>query len=153
MTRTLEQSPHAQDLKNIIDKYHIQDKVKFLGYVDVPTLRKYQKKCFLTIINKYDTQQNKYCFSTKLAEYLSFSRPVITTTVGEANVYLKNGINAFIVPPHHPEMIAEKIVYAIGHPEEAEKIGKEGHKLIEKEFNSLYQTRRIISFFKNFEHE
>lgn len=148
LTRTLEQSPHAQDLKNIIEKYHIQDKVKFLGYVDVSTLRKYQKKCFLTIINKYDTQQNKYCFSTKLAEYLSFSRPVITTTVGEANVYLKDSINAFIVPPNHPELIAEKIVYAIGHPEEAEKIGKEGHKLIEKEFNSVCQTRRIISFLK-----
>lgn len=145
LTGKLEDSPHAQELKTIIKKYGVADKVKFVGYLDLSTLRKYQKNCFLTIINKYDTQQNRYCFSTKLSEYLSFSRPVITTTVGEANTYLKDGVNAFIVEPHKPELIAEKIIYAFSHPEEAEKIGKCGHKLTEKEFSCEYQTRRILN--------
>ena len=144
LTGKLEQSPHAEDLINIIRKYDIEDKVKFVGYLDLRTLRKYQKNCFLTIINKYDTQQNRYCFSTKLSEYLSFSRPVITTTVGEANNYLKDGVNSFIVEPHRPELIAAKIVYAVNHPEEAKALGVEGHKLTEKEFDCVYQTKRII---------
>lgn len=144
LTGKLEQSPHAEDLINIIRKYGIEDKVKFVGYLDLRTLRKYQKNCCLTIINKYDTQQNRYCFSTKLSEYLSFSRPVITTTVGEANNYLKDGVNAFIVEPHRPELIAAKIVYAVNHPEEAKALGVEGHKLTEKEFDCVYQTKRII---------
>lgn len=144
LTGKLEDSPHAGELKKIIDKYGIVDRVKFIGYLDLPTLRKYQKNCFLTIINKYDTQQNRYCFSTKLSEYLSFSRPVITTTVGEANNYLKDGVNAFIVEPHKPELIAEKIVYAIMHPKETETIGVEGHKLTMREFSCDYQTKRIL---------
>lgn len=144
LTGKLEESPHAKELKKIIEKYNIADKVKFVGYLDLPTLRKYQKNCFLTIINKYDTQQNRYCFSTKLSEYLSFSRPVITTTVGEANNYLKDGLNAFIVEPHKPELIAEKIVYAFMHPKETEAIGIEGHRLTMKEFNCEYQTKRIL---------
>lgn len=143
-TGSLEKSPHVEELKEIIQKYGIGDRVRFLGYLDLPTLRKYQKNCFLTIINKYDTQQNRYCFSTKLSEYLSFSRPVLTTTVGEANNYLKDGVNAFIVSPHKPELIADKIVYAINHPIEAKAIGCEGHKLTEKEFDCVYQTKRII---------
>lgn len=146
LTGDLEQSPHAKVLKQIIKKYGIENKVRFVGYLDLPTLRKYQKNCFLTIINKYDTQQNRYCFSTKLSEYLSFSRPVITTTVGEANNYLKNGVNAFIVEPHKPELIAEKIVYAVNYPKKAEEIGQEGHKLTEKEFDCEYQTKRILQF-------
>ena len=81
LTGKLEESPHAEELKQIITKYNIADKVKFVGYLDLQTLRKYQKNCFLTIINKYDTQQNRYCFSTKLSEYLSFSRPVITLSL------------------------------------------------------------------------
>lgn len=145
LTGKLENSPHADELRHIIEKYGINDKVKFIGYLDLPTLRKYQKNCFLTIINKYDTQQNRYCFSTKLSEYLSFSRPVITTTVGEANNYLKDGINAFIVEPHKPELIAEKIIYAFMNPKVAETIGIEGHKLTEKEFNCEYQTKRILT--------
>lgn len=145
LTGKLEDSPHVEELRHIIEKYGIKDKVKFVGYLDLPTLRKYQKNCFLTIINKYDTQQNRYCFSTKLSEYLSFSRPVITTTVGEANYYLKDGINAFIVEPHKPELLAEKIVYAFMNPKVAEIIGIEGHKLTVKEFNSEYQTKRILA--------
>lgn len=144
LTGKLEQSPHAKELKAIMARYKIEDRVKFLGYLDLKSLRRYQKNCFLTIINKYDTQQNRYCFSTKLSEYLSFSRPVITTTVGEANNYLRDGVNAFIVEPHKPELIAEKIVYAINNPEEAKAIGKEGHKLTEKQFDCEYQTKRIL---------
>ena len=144
LTGRLEESPHAKELQGIIEKYGIEGKVKFVGYLDLPTLRKYQKNCFLTIINKYDTQQNRYCFSTKLSEYLSFARPVITTTVGEANLYLKDGVNAFIVEPHRPELIADKIVYAVSHPAETVAIGREGHKLTENEFDCVYQTKRII---------
>lgn len=144
LTGNLEESPHVEELKVIIKKYGIEDKVKFIGYLDLSTLRKYQKNCLLTIINKYDTQQNRYCFSTKLSEYLSFSRPVITTTVGEANNYLKDGVNAFVVEPHRPEILADKIVYAVNHPLEMSAIGKEGHKLTEKEFDCVYQTRQII---------
>lgn len=144
LTGKLEDSPHADELKQIITKYGIAGKVKFVGYLDLPTLRKYQKNCLLTIINKYDTQQNRYCFSTKLSEYLSFSRPVITTTVGEANHYLKDGENAFIVEPHKPELIAEKIVYAVNHPDETARIGNAAHELTEKQFDCVYQTKRIL---------
>lgn len=148
LTGILDDSPHAQELKNIIDKYGIEDRVRFVGYLDLPTLRKYQKNCWLTIINKYDTQQNHYCFSTKLSEYLSFSRPVIITTVGEANNYLKDGVNAFIVEPHCPELIAEKIIYAVNHPEETAAIGRNGHKLTESVFDCGYQTKRIIDLIR-----
>ena len=148
LTGELKQSPHAEEIEEIVHRYHIEDKVKFVGYLDIPTLRRYQKNCCLTIINKYDTRQNKYCFSTKLSEYLSFARPVITTSIGEANNYLKDNVNALIVAPHRPDLIAEKIVYLIRHPQEAKRIGDAGHQLVEKEFNCVYQTGRIIDLLK-----
>lgn len=148
LTGNLEMSPHAKELKEILSKYNIEDRVKFVGYIDIKTLRKYQKNCVLTIINKYDTLQNKYCFSTKLGEYLSFARPVITTTVGEANNYLKDGINAYIVEPNRPDLIADKIVFIIEHPEEAQKVGEAGHELVLKDFDCVYQAKRIIDTLK-----
>lgn len=102
----------------------------------------------MIIFNEHNNLLKRYCFSTKLSEYLSFSRPVIITTIGEANNYLKDGVNAFIVEPHKPELIADKIVYAFSHPEEAEKMGKEGYKLTKKEFDCVYQAKRIIDNLK-----
>ncbi len=148
LTGNLENSPHASELKQIIKEYNIEDKVHFLGYLDIPTLRKYQKNALMTIINKYNTQQNQYCFSTKLSEYLSFSIPVITTTVGEANFYLKDGVNAYIVEPHEPKLIAEKIIHIANNLEEAKEIGKEGYKLTLNEFNCIYQTEKVIRILK-----
>lgn len=97
--------------------------------------------CFF---NEYNNQLNRYCFSTKFSEYLSFTRPVITTTIGEANNHFKDGVNAFIVEPHNPQLIAEKIVYAMKHSEEAIKIGKEAHKLTLHELDCVYQTGRVL---------
>lgn len=145
LTGELKDSPHSKELERIISEYDIKDRVHFLGYIDAVTLRKYQKNATMAIINKYDTQQNRFCFSTKLSEYLSFSTPVITTTVGEANNYLKDGVNAYVVETHKPELIAEKITHIINNPNEAHRIGKEGYKLTQKEFSCLYQTKRIIN--------
>lgn len=144
LTGNLDDSPHRNELKQIIKDYEIEDKVHFLGYLDLPILRKFQKNALMTIINKYDTQQNQYCFSTKLSEYLSFSIPVITTNVGEANYYLQDGVNAYITEPHNPELIAERIIHIMRNPQEAIEIGKEGYKLTQKEFNCIYQTKNII---------
>lgn len=144
LTGQLEQSPHAEELRAIIEKYNIRSMVHFVGYLGTPELRKYQKNCTLAIINKYNTQQNKYCFSTKLSEYLSFSRPVITTTIGEANNYLKDGENAYIVEPNKPDLIADKIIQIVTNPDEAAAIGKKAHELVEREFNCNYQAERII---------
>ena len=149
LTGELKDSPHSKELERIISEYDIKDRVHFLGYIDLVTLRRYQKNATMAIINKYDTQQNRFCFSTKLSEYLSFSIPIITTTVGEANNYLKDGVNAYVVEPHTPELIAEKITYIINNPNKAHRIGKEGYKLTQKEFNCEYQAKRIKDILQN----
>lgn len=47
-------------------------------------LMEYTKGASLFIIYKNENIQNKYCFATKLGEYLLSGNPVITTDVGEA---------------------------------------------------------------------
>lgn len=100
---------------------------------------------YMMIINKYDTQQNKYCFSTKLGEYLAFAKPIIITNVGEAMNYL-NDDNAYIVETGYPEKIAEKIVEIANNPKEALIKGQKGYELAKTTFNNFYQTGRILDF-------
>lgn len=147
-TGNLDKSPNKKEIEEIISEYHLEDSVIFKGYMPFSKLRQYQKYCTLVIINKYPTKQNKYCFATKTGEYLLFSRPIIMTNVGEAMNYLKDGENAYIVEPHRPEMIAEKIVDIFNNPEKAKEIGNRGHLLTEKEFDNIYQGKRLVSFFK-----
>ena len=147
LTGNLDKSPDKENLKAIIYKYSLENNIVFTGYLAEDELRHYQANCTMVIINKYDSLQNKYCFATKLSEYLVMKRPVVTTNIGEAMNFLKNGVNAYIVEPGNPQLIAEKIIEIFNNPIDAKKIGESGYELTKKEFNYLYQGKRIIDFF------
>lgn len=105
-----EKSPFSEQIGQIIKKYGIEDKVSFLGFVDNDTLKDYLGKASLVIINKYPTQQNKYCFSTKLGEYMAAGKPIIITNVGEAMNWLTDKKDAIIIPSQDTDALADAIV-------------------------------------------
>lgn len=148
LTGNVEMSPDKDKIKAIISKYSLEKNVVFTGYIEEEELRKYQSNCTMVIINKYDSLQNKYCFATKLSEYLAMKRPVVTTNIGEAMNYLQDNVNAYIVKPHNPQLIADKIIEIFNNPQKAAEIGENGFLLTTKEFNYKYQGKRMLEFFK-----
>lgn len=134
-TGKIEQSPHAKEIRQLIRKYQLGNKLIFVGYLSEEELKTYLGGAALAIINKYKTQQNCYCFSSKLGEYLAAGIPVIITRFGEAIRFLQDGMSAYIVEPENVNMLAEKIVHAIGHPEERKRIGENGRLVCKKSFD------------------
>lgn len=133
-TGDISKSPHKDEIKDIIKKYNIEDKVIFKGYLSSDELKKTLSEASLVIINKNVTQQNTYCFSTKLGEYLAASKPVIITNVGESNNWLTNGENSIIVEPD-VDNLTSAIVYSFTHLEEIKKIGINGRILCKTKFD------------------
>lgn len=148
LTGDPEKSRDSKRIQETLVKYNIERYVHFLGYISNEQLRSYQKSCNLMIIYKYDTLQNKYCFSTKLGEYLAFEKPVIHTNIGEAQNYIKDKINAFVVDWKDTKGIADQIVQIIKNPSLAKEVGLKGKETCEKEFNYLIHAQRMINFFK-----
>lgn len=109
-TGTLNSSIHRNELKAIIKKYNLEDKLLFTGYLTEQELRDYLAKSSLVIINKYRTEQNVYCFSTKLGEYMAAGKPVIITNVGEAINWLTDGWDSIIIEPEDSNILADTIV-------------------------------------------
>lgn len=147
LTGSPEKSRDYHLIQNIIKKYAIEKYVHFVGYLEVKELREYQKNCLAVIINKHQTKQNKYCFSTKLGEYLAFAKPIIITKVGEAMNYL-NMNNSYIVNIGSSIDIATKIIDIVENEDKAQSKGREGYKLATQIFNYKYQGARIVTFFK-----
>ena len=100
------------------------------------------------IINKYVTQQNKYCFSTKLAEYLAAEKVVIITNVGEAVYWLKNKESAYIVEPENTEKLSESIIYALENRELSKGIAKNGKELCKRSFDYRCYGKILLDFLK-----
>lgn len=146
-TGKIENSPHKEAIHGLIEKYQLKDKILFTGYLSESELKDYLSKASLVIINKYDTQQNKYCFSTKLAEYLAASKPVIITKVGEAMNWLTDNKDAYIVETQQIDSLAEKIVEAFTNVQKRYSIAENGFKTCKSSFDYRNYSKQLIDFF------
>lgn len=136
-------------LDDIIKTLNIENFVHFLGFLDDERLRQYQLNSSMFIINKHDTLQNRYCFATKLGEYLSAQKPVIMTNIGEANYYLENNISAMVVSDQDTESIADKIIEILNNPGFSSYIGTNGYNVAKNNFSYKAQSERLLDFFTN----
>lgn len=143
------ESPHKQELDQIIADNNLIDNVHFIGRLTHKEVLRYQKGAWLTILNKNDNVQNRNGFSTKLGDVLLAGTPVITTTVGEANNWLKDGENAFITEPHNVDAIAEQIVRAYRNPELMKRVSAGGKKVSKENFDYCIQGKRLKEYFKS----
>jgi len=111
-TGSLDNSPDKIVITKAIENYGLNDKIIFLGYLSTIDLDWYMRNASAAIVNKNDNIQNRYCFATKICEYLSYGTPLITTNCGEASRYLSNGINSYLTAPGDIEGLVD-ITYRI----------------------------------------
>lgn len=146
-TGTVEKSPDRDMITKTISERHLENRVKFLGFLSDDELREYIKGSSCFIINKNDNLQNRYCFATKLGGYLLSGNPVITTDIGEPNYYLTNGQNAFIVKHGDGKGLANAIVRVFSNKKESKAVGEAGRKLAEEHFCYKAQSEAMKELF------
>lgn len=141
--------PVLNKINEIIKNNGLSDLVHFVGRLSESELCYYQQECSMLILNKPDNEQNKYNFSTKLAEFLRLKKPVIFTPVGEMTKYLKDNVNAFEVPVDNPVFLADKIMLIIENDANAQQIALNGFSLVNAELNYLVHCRRLKHYFSD----
>lgn len=148
-TGTIEKSPHAKEIRLLINKYNLNNKIFFKGYLNDCEKKECLSKATLVIINKYRTLQNEYCFSTKLGEYLAAAKPVIITNVGEAINWLKDRESAYIIEPGDTKCLAKTIIEVFNNPEERKHIALKGKEICKKNFDYRIWGRAMTIFFES----
>ena len=146
-TGKVENSVDKDLILQTIKERHLAENVVFLGFLSNEDLKAYIKGASLFIIYKNDNIQNKYCFATKLGEYLLSGNPVITTNIGEAVNYLESGKNAKIVESGNRQQLTDAIVNSILKKDESKCIGLAGLKCAKDNF---YFTSHCVLIYKFF---
>ena len=135
LTGELQKSPHAEQIRMLITKYHLENNLFFVGYLTDEGLKDFLSKSSLVIINKPSTLQNKYCFSTKLGEYMAAGKPIVITRVGEAMNWLTDKKDCIIIEPDNIEQLADAIVYVYKHQGKMSMVGKEARETCKHSFD------------------
>ena len=126
----------------------MKNQVQFIGELDKTQIPSFLLKAQVLLLPRPDSRQAQGGFPTKLGEYLATAKPVCATTVGEIPDYLCDGETVFFAEPGNAESFASAMRRALNNPDEAKKIGANGKKVAEKEFNASFQAERLKKYFE-----
>jgi glycosyltransferase involved in cell wall biosynthesis len=87
-------------------------------------------------------------FGLVVSEALACGKPVIGTNLGGIPDQIIDGYNGFLVRSRNPKEIAEKILWLIGDPNEARRMGINGRKFVEKKFDMKDRVNQILTLYK-----
>jgi len=99
--------------KVMMDSCKDKNSIKYYGNLDERELSSFLVQQDLLIVPRGYTLQNKYGFSTKLSDYLNHKKVIFVTNISDNALYIKDGINGFIVEPNDPRLMLEKLIYII----------------------------------------
>jgi glycosyltransferase involved in cell wall biosynthesis len=82
-------------------------------------------------------------------EAMLMEKPVIFTNKGPGPEVIKDGITGLLCNPHSPEDIAEKVIWMLQHPVEAQQMGKNARKDILQRFDVEVILKQNIDFYQS----
>lgn len=90
-----------------------EDIITYHGNLDERELSNFLLQQDLLVLPRGFTLQNKYGFSTKLSDYLNHKKVILITDISDNGLFIKDGVNGFVVQPNNAEMMFERLVYII----------------------------------------
>lgn len=96
---------------------------------------------FLPSPNHVDAQPNK------MFEYMSAGVPVIGSHFPLWKEIIEGNQCGLCVDPLDPQAIAEAIDYLVTHPEEAERMGRNGQRAVQEKYNWDIEEKKLFDFY------
>jgi glycosyltransferase involved in cell wall biosynthesis len=119
----------------------ITSQVHFLGWrQDVPALLA-ASNCFL-LTSLWEG------LPRAIVEASAARLPSVAYAVNGVKEIIQDGETGFSIPPHQPEIAAEKILWLKDHPQDAKQMGQKARAAIEKEFDIDRMVRQQESLYK-----
>lgn len=119
--------PEQKQIVRLVDELGLKNKVVFKGLVkNIPEAIR-ESKVFVAA-SDYEGLPNA------LIEAMACGLPCVSTdcSPGGARELIQDGVNGLIVPCGDTNAIAEKIIYMLNNPAEAERMGQEAQKIVDR---------------------
>jgi glycosyltransferase involved in cell wall biosynthesis len=131
---------HLQELRKLIESLGLTENVKFIGpSQDVLSL--------LKMSNVYCVASRSEGFSNALLEAMACGVPCVATRVGGNPEAVEDGRSGFLVESEDSDALADRIRTLLRHPEHAQKMGREGRRIVEEKFTMPTMMSRLVSLY------
>lgn len=118
--------PELQEMISLSKSLGVGDSVNFVGRVDADSIPILYNKSNVYV----STPISDSGLAASTAEAMSCGLPVVTTDVGDARLWIEDGVSGFIVKQSDPAALAEKVVTLLQDKELCEKFGRNSRAII-----------------------
>jgi len=129
------------EVEKLVNRFRLKGKVILTGWRrDVPEIMQIIDILVLTSLWEG--------LPIVFAEAMASGKPVVATSVDGAKEAIIDGVNGFLVEPHNIEKFAERVIRLINDQDLAEKMGREGRKMVYPTFDLGYMLKKIENLYR-----
>jgi len=111
--------PYEHHLKQLVIEHNLEDRVKFLGFLDEVEKFSVMKSIDLFVLPSYWES-----FPVVLPEAMACGKPIITTNIAGNPYAVTNEENGFLIEPGDTKDLADKIIYLLKNEKIRREMGK-----------------------------
>jgi len=131
--------PLENEVRNYISDFSLSKILSLSHSADMPSILKKSKI--------YVSTQNVENFpSLAMAEAMACCNLIIARNVGQTDLYVKDGINGYLLKSGEPEELADILIKLINHPQDIDTIAKKSIKLLKEVHNEKNFITEIDEF-------
>lgn len=133
----------------LLDEYgESYNKSWFLsGMLSGEDVRQLYKESAVGVCTLRNTINSYYSLPIKLFEYMEAGIPVVVSDFPIWREIVHSAECGFCVNEENPEEICDKINYLLGHPDEAERMGKNGRKAVLERYNWGVEEKKLLQVY------
>ena len=133
---------YLDELKALTNELGLERHIFWQGGIDNPF--RVLPICDLAVLSSYSES-----FSNSVLEYAAAGLPIVASNVGGMREIITDGENGFLVPPKHPESLAEKIITLIENPELRSTFSERAAETALRNFDESAILSRYTEFYEN----
>ena len=123
-------------------------RVNSLGFVDRAGVRDVLVRSMAGLVTLHPIINYIDALPVKMFEYMSAGIPVIASDFPLWREIIAGNDCGLMVDPLNPKSIAEAIDYMITHPKDAERMGRNGRRAVENQYNWAHEGKKLLAFYE-----
>ena len=138
--------PEEAELRDLVQKWHIDDHVRFLGTINQEALVGYYRESDLFVLAcAVSPEGDMDGLPTVLIKSLALGLPTISTQVSGVPEIIQDHVTGLCLPPHDPVALADAIHWMIQNPQAARELGKRGQQFVQDDFDRRKNAARLLA--------
>lgn len=124
-------------------------KIDFRGWLDREGVKETLNESVAGLVTLNPIINYLDALPVKMFEYMASGLPVIASNFPLWKQIIEDSQCGICVDPLEPNTIAEAIDYLVTHPEDAEKMGRNGQLAVQKHYNWNIEEQKLFDFYKS----